>query len=626
MDRNTIIGILLIGAIIITFQIMNKPDPEELERYHRAQDSLAQVRAEREQEMATQRKITAEEIHGQGASDSTALQNKMAELGLFGKHLLGSDEYYVLENELVKLTISKKGGRPYEVQLLNYQTHDSMPLILFSGDSTIFNLQFPTTQNRVVNTQDLYFDLAEGSPHMTAIKRDARLVMRIDLETNRYMEYIYTLEPGSYMVGFDINMKGMEQVISQNLNTLNLEWEIYAPQQEKGKENELNYSTIFYKHHQDDVENFAMRSKKDELSETIKTSLKWVAFKDQFFSSVIIADQNFTDGKLTTEKLPEESRFLQVYNAELGLPFDGGNSTIDMQFYFGPNHYKTLKQYGDLELDKLVSVGKSIIGFINRFIIIELFHFLEKFFTNYGLIILILTLVIKMLLLPLTYRSYLSQAKMRVLKPQIDTINEKIPKDKPMERQKATMELYKKVGINPMGGCLPMLLQMPILFAMFKFFPSSIELRQESFLWATDLSTYDSIIEWSTYIPLLSNIYGNHVSLFTILMTVSTLLTIKMSSQATGANTQMPGMQTMMYIMPIMFMFVLNKFSAGLTYYYFLANMITFGQNILFKRFIDEDALLKKLQAKKTKPQKKSGFQSRLEKMAKERGYNVPKK
>ena len=293
--------------------------------------------------------------------------------------------------------------------------------------------------------------------------------------------------------------------------------------------------------------------------------------------------------------------------------------------FFGPNKFKLLKKYNAYKLEDLVSLGKGIIRWINQFVIIPIFDWLSKFIGNFGLIILLLTIIIKIGLIPLTYKSYLSQARMRVLKPQVDELTHKFPKGKEMERQQATMALYKKAGVSPLGGCLPMLLQFPILFAMFRFFPTSIELRQEGFLWAKDLSTFDSILTWDAYIPLLTNIYGNHVSLFTILMTISTIISMKMSD--TGATTQqMPGMKTMMYIMPVMFMFVLNNFSAGLTYYYFLANVITIGQNYLFKQFIDEKEILRKIEDRKTKTVKKSKFQQRLEEMAKQKAKKPARK
>jgi YidC/Oxa1 family membrane protein insertase len=296
-----------------------------------------------------------------------------------------------------------------------------------------------------------------------------------------------------------------------------------------------------------------------------------------------------------------------------------------MKMFFGPNKFKLLKHYKAYKLEDLVSVGKGIIRWINQFVIIPIFDWLSKFIGNFGLIILLLTIIIKIGLLPLTYKSYLSQASMKVLKPQIDELTLKFPKGKEMERQQATMALYKKAGISPMGGCLPMLLQMPILFAMFRFFPTSIELRQQGFLWATDLSTYDSIISWTGNIPILSTFYGNHVSLFTLLMTVSTIIQMKMSDTS-GSTQQMPGMKSMMYVMPVMFMFMLNNFSAGLTYYYFLANVITIGQNYLFKQFVDEKEILRKIEERKVKPVKKSKWQQRIDEMTKQSGQKPAKR
>jgi YidC/Oxa1 family membrane protein insertase len=305
----------------------------------------------------------------------------------------------------------------------------------------------------------------------------------------------------------------------------------------------------------------------------------------------------------------------------VGVPFQRlSNETIKLKLFFGPNKFKLLKKYKEYQLESLVSLGKNIIRWINQFVIIPIFDWLSKFITNYGLIILLLTIIIKIGLLPLTYKSYLSQARMKVLKPQVDELTLKFPKGKELERQQATMALYKKAGVSPMGGCLPMLLQFPILFAMFKFFPTSIELRQEAFLWAKDLSTYDAIITWNQAIPIL----GNHISLFTVLMTVSTILSMKMSD--TSSSQQIPGMKTMMYVMPVMFMFMLNNFSAALTYYYFLANVITIGQNYLFKQFVDEKEILRKMEEKKAKPVKKSKFQQRIEEMSKQSGYKPARK
>jgi YidC/Oxa1 family membrane protein insertase len=412
--------------------------------------------------------------------------------------------------------------------------------------------------------------------------------------------------------------------MAQNINYIDLNWNIFVPGQEMGRVNEMNYTTIFFKHYQDEVEKFNMRTKKEVMEKDIPTRMRWIAFKQQFFSSALVADDYFVNATVRSTKLEEHPRYLKIFESQIGIPFEPNpNQEQNMTFFFGPNHFNTLKQY-DLELENLVGLGGLMSRVINRYAIIPVFNFLNTFISNYGLIILILTILIKLVLFPLTYRSYLSMAKMRALKPEIDAINEKIPKEKSMERQQATMALYKKAGVSPLGGCLPIILQMPILIAMFRFFPTSIELRQQRFLWAHDLSTYDSILDLPFNIPM----YGDHISLFTLLMTASTILTMRISNQANVSQSQMPGMKGMMYIMPIMFMFLLNNWSSALTYYYFLANIITFGQNQISKRFVDEDALRKKLQGnqKKSSQKKQSSFQKRLEDMAKQRGYNPPKK
>jgi len=362
-------------------------------------------------------------------------------------------------------------------------------------------------------------------------------------------------------------------------------------------------------------------SKKPTEEVDITTKLSWVAFVDQFFSSVLITEDVFLNGSLTSTKTLPTDKNIRYFTSELGVPFTASSETvIGLRLYYGPNHISTLRKEG-MELDQIVFLGKTIIGWINRFVIIPVFNWLERFIGSYGIIILILTILIKIVLFPLTFKSYQSQAKMQVLKPLVEELGKKFPKkEDAMKKQQATMDLYKRAGVNPMGGCLPMLLQFPILFAMFRFFPVSIELRQEHFLWATDLSTYDSILTLPFKIPM----YGDHVSLWTLLMTASSLLTMKMTGSSPGSDQ--PGMKVMMYMMPVMFMFILNNFSAGLTYYYFLANMLTWIQNIVSKRFIDADKVLATLEENKKKPVKKSKWQQRLEEAAKARGINPPKR
>jgi YidC/Oxa1 family membrane protein insertase len=423
------------------------------------------------------------------------------------------------------------------------------------------------------------------------------------------------------MVGFVMNFHNMNEILSGVTDFLDFNWEMYVPGFELGRVNENTYTTVLFKHYQDEVERFNPRSKKEVTEKDIPTRVQWIANKQQFFSSILITKDYFSNAYIISTKLDAANKYLKMFSAKIGLPYEQKpDYTIDMSMYLGPNHVTTLKKYG-IGLEEVVNLGGLLSRWISKYLIIPIFNFLNRFIGNYGLIILLLTIIIKIILLPLTYRSYLSMAKMKVLKPEIDKINEKIPKEKAMERQQATMALYKKAGVSPMGGCIPMLLQMPILIAMFRFFPTSIELRQQSFLWAHDLSTYDSILHLPFTIPM----YGDHVSLFTILMTISTILTTRLSQQTTASSQQMPGMKSMMYVMPVMFMFILNNFSAALTYYYFLANIFTFGQNAIFKLFVSDEELHKKMQESKARPVKKGGFQKRLEEMARKRGYN-PKK
>jgi YidC/Oxa1 family membrane protein insertase len=509
----------------------------------------------------------------------------------------------------------------FSARLKDYRTYDSLPLILFTGDSTVFGFNFYTTDNKAVQTNDLYFTpVAEGRTFaVTAQPQSVRL--RLMAGEDKYIEYKYTLAPDKYMIDFDVTFKSMESIIASNQNSLTLDWRMYVPQQEKGRQNEENYTSIKYKYYQDEVTGLRLRQQKDIEKADITTKLSWIAFQDQFFSSVLISKDFFLNGSVSSTRTLASKDYIRYFTSEVGVPFNSGQeNAIGMKLYYGPNHISTLRKEG-LQLEKIVFLGRNIIGWISRFIIIPVFNWLEKYIASYGIIILILTILIKIVLFPLTFKSYQSTAKMQVLKPLVDELGKKFPKkEDAMKKQQATMDLYKRAGVNPMGGCLPMLLQMPILFAMFRFFPVSIELRQEHFLWATDLSTYDSILTLPFKIPM----YGDHVSLFTLLMTASTLLTMKMTGSSPGQDQ--PGMKMMMYMMPVMFMLMLNNFSSGLTYYYFLANILTYLQNIISKRFIDADKVLATLEENKKKPVKKSKWQQRLEEAAKQRGIQPPKR
>jgi len=623
MDRNTIIGLALIGLLLVGFGIMNKPAREAQMAERRRQDSIARVEQLKAMEAPQQQ---PEQQSAQNVEDiqrdSASMQRLTNELGDFAASAQGTAEEIVLENEQLKLSFSTLGGRPYTVNLKEYQTHDSLSLNLFDGDSTVFALQF-FADNRGINTGELFF-----TPEIVSLtddqgRRFQQLTMQLAVTQSASIAYIYKLYDGDYMLDFDIQLKGLNEYRTDRMQ-FNIDF--YAPSQEKGYTNENMYTTLYYKYHGGDVESFKARSKKEFADATETTRIQWIAFSHQFFSTIIIADEYFNGAYMSQQKFTDPGPFVRQFASSIDMPFNRtAEQTIGMKLYFGPNNFTSLKSYGDLGLESVVTVGGSMIRWINAYVVIPIFNWLNRGINNYGIIILLLTLIIKTALFPLTFRSYRSQAVMRVLKPQVDEIGEKYPKkEDAMKKQQATMDLYKKAGANPMGGCLPMLLQFPILYAMFRFFPTSIELRQAKFLWATDLSTYDSILDLPFTIPM----YGDHVSLFTLLMTVTTMMSMRWNNQASAGSSAMPGMKTMMYIMPVMFMLILNNFSAGLTYYYFLANLITLGQNLIFKQFIDEEAILRKINAKKNKPAKKSRFAQRLADLQKQQqgGKALPKK
>jgi len=622
MDRNTIIGLAIIGLLLVGYSIFTKPAREAQMAERQRLDSLARAEQIRDMAAAPYQSNEAQSIQTETETviDTASVRRLNEELGDFATSATGTEEKVVLENDIMELTFSTLGGRPYTVRLKDYQTHDSLPLNLFDGDSTIFALQF-FADNRGINTGKLYFkpDIITSSDDQG--RSFQQLTMKMDISESAYISYIYRLYDGDYMIDFDMQLKGLDQYRTDRMEFI---FDFYAPSQEKGFQNEGMYTTLYYRYHGGDVENFKSRSKKEIEDVTETTRIQWIAFSHQFFSTILIADDYFAGAYMSQHRFEDPGKYIRQYTTSVDMPYDRtSDQVIGMQLYLGPNKFKSLKGYGDLGLQNVVTVGGPMLRWINAFVVIPIFDWLNKYFANFGIIILLLTLIIKTALFPLTYRSFKSQAVMRLLKPQVDEIGERYPKkEDAMKKQQATMDLYKKAGANPMGGCLPMLLQFPILYAMFRFFPTSIELRQEGFLWAHDLSTYDSILDLPFTIPM----YGDHVSLFTLLMTVTTMISMKWNNQASAGGSQMPGMKTMMYIMPVMFMFILNNFSSGLTYYYFLANLITIGQNLVFKRFIDEEKIMKKINAKKNQPAKKSKFAQRLEALQKQQQAGGGKK
>jgi YidC/Oxa1 family membrane protein insertase len=626
MDKNSAIGLTLILLIFLGFNYMNMPTEEERAEAMRIQDSIAVVEEQNARlnetaiKEAVEGSTTIQEVETPEtiAQDSASLAEYKNQFGEFGDASTGEDGTVVIENDLLAITVNNKGGHPLSVQLKGYQTSDSLPLLLFKGEQNRFSLDFFAKNNRV-STQELYFEPSSDGFSVSG-ENSRSLTMRLPAGPEQYIEYVYTLTGGSYLVDFDINFVGMQNVIERNATTLDLHWRNDLPHQEKSLQNERDNSTIYYRFSDDEVDYISERS--DDIEE-IKTDLQWVGFKQQFFSSVLINKDRWEgQSDLETSHDEESTEIVKTFDAKLTIPY--GHREIEnvaLQFYYGPNQYNSLKDL-ELGLENMVPLGWGIFGWVNQFAVIPLFNLLKDTGLGYGIIILILTLAIKMVLMPFTYKAYMSTAKMRVLKPEIEEINAKFEgKDDPMAKQQATMALYSKAGVNPLGGCLPMLFQMPILIALFRFFPASIELRQQSFLWADDLSSYDSIYDLPFDIPF----YGDHISLFTLLMTVSTIIYTRSNMSMQAGNPQMEQMKWMMYLMPVMMLGWFNNYASGLSYYYFLANMVTFGQNYAFKFLVDDDAIHKKLKENQKKPKKTSGFQKRLEDMAKQRGYQAPK-
>ena len=621
MDKNTIIGFSLIGLILLGFWQLNKPNEKEVQAQKRYNDSIALVQQAKVQaETAINKTATVSKDSAIG-TDTAAISNSFGDFSASAK---GEEKFYTLENELIKLTISSKGGRIYSAQLKNYKTHDTLPLMLFDGKESSMGFTLVTKNNRVLNSKDLYFE------PVSAVTKDASgnqtLIMRLKTTGTAYMDFAYTLPVKNYMLSFGIKANGMTAVMPAGINSLDMQWSSKIRQQESSRKTENRYSAVEYKYVADDVEKLS-ESKNEEKE--LPNKVKWIAFKDQFFSSILIANQDITSATLKTKVEDETSKYLKAYEAEMSVAFDPtGKVPTTFQLFLGPNQYKLLSSYDDksdskLGLNQIIPLGWAIFGWVNRYAIIPMFNLFSKFLSNFGLIILLMTIAIKLVLSPLTYKSYISSAKMRVLKPEIDEINARIPADKAAERQKATMDLYGKVGVSPMSGCLPSLLQMPILIALFNFFPASIELRQQSFLWAKDLSSYDAIFSWSTHIPLI----GNHISLFCILMTITSVVYTHLNMASSGGQEQIPGMKWMMYLMPVAFMFMFNDYASGLSYYYFIATLFSVIQTYIIRTTVDEKKLLAQLHAKRAsnakKPAKKGGFMDRLEKMQREQQKTV---
>jgi YidC/Oxa1 family membrane protein insertase len=635
MDKNTLTGLLLIGAIILGFSYFNAPTEAEIEAAKRRTDSLelvkskkAETQIEQEVSAATISKATvANQDSVVNPNDSLFVEEQASIYGAFAGSANKEGRKVIVENDVLKLTFNTKGAKLDKVELKGYSTYTGEQLVLIDSTSN-FNLNFFTKDNKNIFTDDLVFDI--DSENLKVSGSDEKSIsFKLDAGADRYIEFVYQIKGDDYLIDYDINLIGMDQVLDTRTGEIALNWDVNAPNQEKSLKSQREVTTIFYKYKGEDVDDLTATS--DE-KEDYESSIKWVSLKQQFFNSTIIADEFFDKSRAYAETATDEGTedYVKRMSTSLTIPITGSNiEKFGMSIYLGPNDYDVLGEY-EIGLEEIINLGWGIFGWVNMYAVIPVFDFLDGFDMSYGIIILILTILLKLVLMPITYKTYLSGAKMRVLKPEITEINEK-HKDDAMKKQQATMALYRQTGVNPLSGCIPMLIQMPILLAMFRFFPASIQLRQESFLWADDLSSYDSIYNFPVGFEI--PFYGDHISLFTILMAISLAFYTKMNSSMTmGAAAEGPmaaQMKIMTYLMPVMMLFFFNNYSAGLSYYYFLANVISMGQTLLIRKvFINEDVIRAKIELNKKKPksQKKSGFQKRLEDMSKQQQAAAKKK
>lgn len=618
MDRNTLIGFALIGALIIGFNWLSRPSEEQI------------AEAQRQEQIAK-----TKELEAQKAQAQTLQQTDSLVAGLDSASLAALPEYrkprkvqeVKLENSKLRLKVSTLGAYPRFAEVKGhknhkngYETEHTPEVALFDGKDNYFNIPLKLHNGQTLNTADCVFDLIASSDTLT--------IMRLPLSPSAYLDFSYKLNEADYRLDFFVSGQGLSQVLNISANQA-LEWRLKLPQLEQSHKFEGQYSGLYYGQKDGEVDDFTSGGKDEEqLSEP----LKWFAFKDKYFSSVLINRQGtFDDSRLTVEAMGEQSGYVKEMSMTTSFAYSATTPAV-FTYYFGPNDYNILKSYDEnvadkdkLHLDHLVYLGWSIFRSINKWLIIPIVDFLKDYIGSWGIIILLLTIFIKTILFPFTYKSQVSQAKMRVLKPQVDEINKKYEgkddQESMLKKQKETMALYSSVGASPMSGCLPMLLQMPFLIALYMYFPTSIYLRGQSFLWAADLSTYDPIISWSFNIPIISGLLGNHISLFCLLMTIVNVLYNRyMMTQSTGGNDAMAGMKYMPYMMSIMFFFMFNQNASGLSYYYFISTLITIIQFFAIRATINEDKLLRQMEENKKKPKKKGGgsFMERLEKMQRE--------
>ncbi len=623
MDRNTVIGLFLIFALFITWNFLTAPTKEELEARKRAQDSIAAIQnrdttpggrlADADEILQADSSLLKEAYQ---ESDSVAQMRKLAEFGPFANAASGAEQQVVMENNVFKISFSSKGGIIEEVLLKNYNKIEEdekkkeveLPLKLLEDDKDRFEYLLPVrgVAGGVVKSSDLFFEITE--------KTDNRIVFRASAGMGRYFEQRYEItDPEKYVVDYSIRLEGLQGVLDENVQGFELHWLNYLDKLEKNTRYERMYSTTYFKTVENAPSYCSLTS--SDTEDTGENPLKWVAHANQFFTTSLIADQSFNTGVMDVKVMEEDESDLKRLETRIQLPYTHDRSeTVDMAFYLGPKEFSRLRAMGS-NLEDVIPFGWSIFGTINRWIVRPIFNFLSTFIGNKGIVILFLTLIVKLSLFPLTYRMLYSQSKMGALKPQLESMRAKF-KDDQQKQSAEQMKLYREFGVNPLGGCMPLVLQMPIWFALYRFFPAAIEFRQAGFLWATDLSSYDVIARLPFEVPLG---FGSHISLFTLLWAVTTLIYTYYNSKNMDMSAANPAMRYMQYIMPIMFLGFFNSYASGLTAYLFFSNLINIAQTLITKNYIiDQEKIKQELEAYRKKPKKKGGFQARLEEALKE--------
>jgi YidC/Oxa1 family membrane protein insertase len=602
-DVTSFIGMILLGAIILWWMNSNQPEVTE--------DNTTATEKVVDSTQTTESKATNKRIDPvqNDSIKNVALQNQLGAFAYGAQN--GVAGTTSIENELVKLTVDNKGGQIVSAELKQFQTYDSLPLQLIKNNNASFNINFGTNDNRILNTKDLFF-----SPELTKNGDNQVLSMKLKVSESQFLEYRYEIKPNEYMVDFAVRSQGLSNVIN-SANEITLDWDLEAYRNEKSRTTENMYTCLHFKT-DGEVDNLS-----PDDSDVVKT-LDWVAYKQHFFSSVLLTDKPFENGTVTSrdqKDIEVDSLFTKAYTFKTPLELSSGELNYEMKWYYGPNDYELLSGYEGTKLNEVVDLGWGIFGTINRWIFMPIFGMLTGFMSNYGLIIILMTIVVRILMSPLVYKSYVSSAKMKVIRPELNELNKKYPgKDNAMKRQQETMAIQRKAGVSMMSGCIPALLQMPIFFALFKFFPSNITLRQKSFLWANDLSSYDTIFNLPFEIPF----YGNHVSLFPLLASIAIFFYMKMNQSqqmSMQAPTQegMPDMSKMMkwmiYFSPVMMLFFFNNYASSLSLYYFISNLLTITIMLVIKNYvIDEKKIIAQIEENKKRPEKKkSKFRQRLD-------------